>query len=175
MSTKANGNNIDVYASDSLGALAVLRSSTPSPATCRSPSAFDSNGGLAVDRGRAERVESFTLNWNGTLTRSRPSHGQAATCWVVAVAGYVYASNAGSALAQRLLGRAADRSRCSAKSRPMPGRSTRRRRPTGATSTCRPARPATVDEYAIGAAGALTQIGSVTVPGAVGGEGIVAQ
>jgi hypothetical protein len=31
-----------------------------------------------------------------------------------------------------------------------------------------------VDEYAVGSSGALTQIGSVTVPDAVGGEGIVA-
>jgi hypothetical protein len=31
-----------------------------------------------------------------------------------------------------------------------------------------------VDEYAVGAGGALTPIGSVTVAGAVGGEGITA-
>ena len=31
-----------------------------------------------------------------------------------------------------------------------------------------------VDEFAIGSGGALTKVGSVTVPGAVGGEGIVA-
>jgi hypothetical protein len=31
-----------------------------------------------------------------------------------------------------------------------------------------------VDEFAIGTQGALSEIGSVTVPGAVGGEGIVA-
>jgi len=31
-----------------------------------------------------------------------------------------------------------------------------------------------VDEFAIGPEGALSKIGSVTVPGAAGGEGIVA-
>jgi DNA-binding beta-propeller fold protein YncE len=31
-----------------------------------------------------------------------------------------------------------------------------------------------VDEFATGANGALTKVGSVTVPGAIGGEGIVA-
>jgi len=31
-----------------------------------------------------------------------------------------------------------------------------------------------VDEFGVGAGGSLTPIGSVTVPGAVGGEGIVA-
>ena len=31
-----------------------------------------------------------------------------------------------------------------------------------------------VDEFAVGAGGALSSIGTVTVPGAVGGEGIVA-
>ena len=31
-----------------------------------------------------------------------------------------------------------------------------------------------VDAYRIGAGGSLTRVGSVTVPGAVGGEGIVA-
>ena len=31
-----------------------------------------------------------------------------------------------------------------------------------------------VDEFAVGAGGTLTAVGSVTVPGAAGGEGIVA-
>ena len=31
-----------------------------------------------------------------------------------------------------------------------------------------------VDEFAVGAGGSLTEFGAVTVPGAVGGEGIVA-
>jgi hypothetical protein len=31
-----------------------------------------------------------------------------------------------------------------------------------------------VDEFAVGTGGSLTKIGAVTVPGAVGGEGIVA-
>jgi hypothetical protein len=31
-----------------------------------------------------------------------------------------------------------------------------------------------VDEFAVGAGGALTQVGSVTVPGGAGGEGIAA-
>ena len=31
-----------------------------------------------------------------------------------------------------------------------------------------------VDEFAVGTGGSLTKIGSVTVPGAAGGEGIVA-
>jgi len=31
-----------------------------------------------------------------------------------------------------------------------------------------------VDEFAVGTGGSLAKIGSVTVPGAVGGEGIVA-
>jgi hypothetical protein len=32
----------------------------------------------------------------------------------------------------------------------------------------------TVDEFRVGSGGALTKVGTVTVPGAVGGEGIVA-
>ena len=31
-----------------------------------------------------------------------------------------------------------------------------------------------VDEFSVGSSGSLTQIGAVTVPGAAGGEGIVA-
>ena len=31
-----------------------------------------------------------------------------------------------------------------------------------------------VDEFSVGSGGSLTKIGTVTVPGAVGGEGIVA-
>ena len=40
--------------------------------------------------------------------------------------------------------------------------------------TCRPAATAIVDEFSVAADGALTKIGAVIVPGAVGGEGIVA-
>ena len=37
-----------------------------------------------------------------------------------------------------------------------------------------PAAAAIADEFAVGAGGALTPIGSVTVPGGAGGEGIAA-
>jgi 6-phosphogluconolactonase (cycloisomerase 2 family) len=100
--------------------------------------------------------------------------GQAATCWIARDGSLLYASNAGSAT---LSGYGDD------------GSGTLQ--PLGTTATNTGTVDATssadgqylyaetgangiVDEFRVGSGGSLTEIGSVTVPGAVGAEGIAA-
>ena len=100
--------------------------------------------------------------------------GQAATCWIVSAGGTLYLSNAGSGTVSRF---AVDR------------RGTLTGLGTTATDAgtvdaaassdgrflyVQAGAAGIVDAYRIGAGGSLTPVGSVTVPGAVGGEGIVA-
>ena len=119
-------------------------------------------------------LATFTVNRNATLTLiTRTATGQAATCWVTSTGNKLYASNAGSASVSGYTDRDGTLTALG-NTAPTRAPSTPPPRPTGGSSTCRPARNGIVDEFAIGADGALTPIGSVTVPGGAGGEGIVA-
>jgi DNA-binding beta-propeller fold protein YncE len=176
VTTKANGNDIDVFHVGFDGRLSPTPVVNSEPGAVPFAASFDQSGDLVVTEAGPSAVASFTLNWDGSLTAlDSLDTSQAATCWVVAVGGYLYASNAGSAslsvLASSgggsltLLGDVATDAGTVDAAASGDGRYLYVQ--TGAGGI--------VDEYAVGAAGALSEVGSVTVPGAVGGEGIVAQ
>lgn len=176
VTTKANGNNVDVFALGSDGAPA------PAPVVTNLPGAVPfafvtgpEGRTLYVTEAGPNAVASFEINSDGTLTPLQTAAtGQAATCWITAVGNLLYVSNAGSATVSIY--------------RTAPGGSLH---PVGTASTD----PGTVDsaasrdgrflyvqtggqgildEFAINHDGTLTPIGSETVPNAVGGEGVVA-
>ena len=137
---------------------------------------FDRQGHLIVAEAGPNGLASFALHEDGTLAQldSVPT-GQAATCWVVRAGSHFYASNAGSASLSTFQSSVGGELLT----------------PLGNTETDAGTVDATlsggrylyvqtgaagiVDEFEIGAQGALTKVGSVTVPGAVGGEGIAAR
>jgi len=136
---------------------------------------FDAGGHLAVAEAGTNAVATFTINHDGTLTLvDRAGTGQAATCWIVGSGSSFYASNAGSASLSgyhdggdgtlTALGNTATDAGTVDAAASSDGRYLYAQ--AGANGV--------VDEYRIGSDGALTPIGSVTVPGAAGGEGIVA-
>jgi 6-phosphogluconolactonase (cycloisomerase 2 family) len=136
---------------------------------------FDADGHLAVAEAGDNAVATYTVNPDGTLTLAgRALTGQKATCWIARDGSLFYASNAGSGT---LSGHADE------------GSGTLQ--PLGATATDAGITDATssadgrflyaengangiVDGFRVGSGGSLTEIGSVTVPGAVGAEGIAA-
>jgi 6-phosphogluconolactonase (cycloisomerase 2 family) len=174
VTTKENGSDIDVFHVFGFGHLSLTPVVNPEPGTVPFAISFDQEGNLVVAEA-AGALASFRTNWNGTLTQlDSVKTEQAATCWVAAAGGRFYASNAGSASlsgfqsgfggALTLLGDTTTDggtvdAAVSSDARFLYVQ-------TGAAGI--------VDEFAIGAGGALSEIGSVTVPGAVGGEGIVA-
>jgi 6-phosphogluconolactonase (cycloisomerase 2 family) len=173
VTTKANGNDIDVFTVGFAGLL-----STPvvnsEPGTVPFAISFDTHGHLVIAEAGTNAVATFTISNHGTLTNlDTTGTGQAATCWVAPAGRFLFASNAGSAAESgftsapngqlTLLGATATDAGTVDASAAAGGRFLYVQ--TGGSGI--------VDEYAVGANGALSQLGSVTVPNAVGGEGIV--
>ncbi len=174
VSTKGNTSAFDVF---QVG----LRGLSASPVITTLPGAvpfgfqFDAAGHLITSEAGTNSVASFAVNRDGTLTQlASVATGQAATCWVVVNGQYVYASNAGSATLSgyRIGGGGSLTS--------IGTTSTDAGTVDGAASIdgrylyVQAGAAGMVDEFRVGAGGSLTLIGSVTVPGAAGGEGIVA-
>ena len=127
---------------------------------------------LLVAEAGDNAVATFTVNGTGSWPPGGDRAG--ATCWIARDGSLFYASNAGSGT---LSGYGDDGSgTLQPLGRRPPTRGPSTRRPPRAASTCtpKPAANGIVDEFRVGSGGSLTEIGSVTVPGAVGAEGIAA-
>jgi 6-phosphogluconolactonase (cycloisomerase 2 family) len=173
VTTKMNGNDVDVFAVRPGGRL------SPSPAVNAEPGAvpfaisFDRDGHVLIAETGPNALATFALSAGGVLTRlATAGTGQTATCWVARAGRYFYASNAGSGSvsgftvggsgALTALGNApTDAGTVDASS-------------AGGFLYVQTGAAGIVDEFAVGSGGALRSIGSVTVAGGAGGEGIVA-
>ncbi len=98
VSTKDNGNDIDVFRVSSSGTPSATPTVNSEPGTLPFAFAFARSGEVAVATPGNGSVEFFTLAGNGTLTlQSTVVTGQAATCWLTADGRFLFAGNAGSA------------------------------------------------------------------------------
>ncbi len=176
VTTKANGSAIDVFAVRQSGRLSATPIVNQLPGAVPFAVSFDQQGHLFVTEAGANALASFELHEDGTIAQlDSVGTAQAATCWVARSGSYFYASNAGSASLSDF--------HSSAKGQLLTL--------TGNTETDAGTVDAAVsgsgrflyvqagaagilDEFAIGSQGTLSKVGAVTVPGAVGGEGIVA-
>ena len=178
VTTKANGNNVDVFALDEHGAPA------PAPVVTNLPGAVpfafvtdEKTGRLALTEAGPNAVATFTVNDDGTLT---PLHtaatGQAATCWITAVGDEVYASNAGSGTVS-IFHVGPDGSLQPVGTTPTPtdpGTVDSAASADGRYLYVQTGATGTLDAFRINPDGTLTKIGAELVPNAVGGEGVVA-
>ena len=115
------------------GAPVMNPSATPVPFAF----AFGPMGELVVVEAGASTVSTYAINPDDSLTTigSAPD-GQAAACWISAARGFYFVSNAGSANVSTYALDAAGVPAWSARRRrPLPARSTRWPRATGASST----------------------------------------
>jgi hypothetical protein len=175
VTTKANGSDIDVFGVRAFGRLSPTPVVNSEPGTVPFAVTFDQAGNLLVSQAGTNAVASYRLNADGTVVPiATLETGEAATCWVVRSGSVLYASNAGSGtLSDVELGPGGQLSSLG---------TTETSAGTVDAAVSADARhlyvqggaAGTVDEFAIGSQGALTKVGTVTVPGAVGGEGIVA-
>jgi hypothetical protein len=175
VTTKNAANTVDVFR-DSLFGPSAEPTVTSLPGTIPFGFTFDQYGHLALVETGAGAVATFAIAPGGTLTQlDSAATGQAATCWITAAPqGTLYASNAGSATESAL------------STQPDGAVTLLGNTPTDAGTVdaavssdgrylyVQAGGPGNVDAYRIGPGGTLTGTGSVTVPGAVGGEGIVA-
>ncbi len=175
VTTKANGNDIDVFGVRFGGGLSAAPVVNSEPGTVPFAISFDLYGHLLIAEAGTNALATFALAPSGTvsLVDAVPT-GASATCWVAPAGLFLFASSAGSASESgysssfggqlSLLGAATTDAGTVDASAAAGGRFLYVQ--TGGSGI--------VDEFAVGAGASLTEIGAVTVPGAVGGEGIVA-
>jgi DNA-binding beta-propeller fold protein YncE len=171
VTTKANTNAIDVFSVSRAGAPSAQPVVNAEPGAVPFGVDFDADGRPVVALTGPNAVASFDLARDGTLRAlAQTPTGQAATCWIVRVDGRFYASNAGSA----------SLSGFDAQLHPLGNTPTdggtvdAAGSPDGRFLYVQAGAAGIVDAFRVQHDGSLTRIGSVTVPGAVGGEGIAA-
>jgi 6-phosphogluconolactonase (cycloisomerase 2 family) len=175
VTTKANGNAIDVFGVGPFGYLTATPVSTVLPGAVPFAAAFDSAGDLVVTEAGPNAVATFALNADRTLTALQTvATGQPATCWVVGSGGFFYASNAGGPSVSRFASAPNGALTLLGATATDAGTVDAAASPDGSFLYVQTGAAGNVDAFRIGAGGSLSAIGSVTVPGAAGGEGIVA-
>ena len=175
VTTKNGGNSIEVFASDAIRGISSTPTVTSLPGAVPFGLAFDAFGHLAVAEAGPSAVGTFSINRDGSLQSiATAPTAQAATCWIVASGSVLYSSNAGSGSVSALVDSAGG-------SIGVPVNATTNKGTVDAAVSAdqrfvyvQTGAAGTVDAFRIGSSGSLTLVGSVVVPGAVGGEGIVA-
>jgi 6-phosphogluconolactonase (cycloisomerase 2 family) len=175
VTTKANGNDIDVFDVGFGGWLSAAPVVNSEPGTVPFAITFDPYGNLVIAEAGTNALATFAISGHGTLTQlDAVGTGEAATCWVAPAGPFLFASNAGSAAESGFTSAANGHLTLLGATATAAGTVDASAAAGGQFLYVQTGGAGIVDEYAVGSGGALTQIGSVTVPDAVGGEGIVA-
>jgi 6-phosphogluconolactonase (cycloisomerase 2 family) len=175
VTTKANGNNIDVFGVRFDGSLTASPVVNSEPGTVPFGVTFDRAGHLVVAETGPNALGTFWLHASGTVTLiDSVATGQAATCWVAPAGRSLFTSNAGTANISGFSDRPGGQLGLLGATSTDPGTVDASASPSGHYLYVQTGGNGVVDEFRVGGSGTLTSIGSVTVPAAVGGEGIVA-
>lgn len=172
VTTKANTNAVDVFDLAHDGTPALTPTVTTLPGAVPFAVDFDAAGHLLVAEAGPNALASFAIAKSGALTpvASAPT-GQEATCWIANVGSTFYLSNAASGTVSAF---AVNGSSLTALGDTATAGGTVDAAAAGQFLYVQTGAEGIVDEFAVGAGGALEALGAVTVPGAVGGEGIAA-
>jgi 6-phosphogluconolactonase (cycloisomerase 2 family) len=173
VTTKGDGQSIEVFPVGVFGPSAqpVV---TPDPGNVPFAVAFDRRNNLVIAEAGPSAVATFTVNPDATLSLiTRTATGQAATCWITSTGDHLYASNAGSASVSGYTDQHGVLTALGNTSTD-PGTVDSAASPDRHYLYVQAGGNGTVDEFRIAGNGSLTPIGTVTVPGGAGGEGIVA-
>ena len=175
VTTKGNGNAIEVFAVNAVGGPAAHPTVNVEPAAVPFAFTFDVHSNLVVAEAGPNAVVSFRLHHDGTVTAiDQVATGQAATCWVATDGKHFYASNAGSATVSGYTDNGDGTLHALGNTATDAGTVDATTSSDGRFLYVQAGANGVVDAFRIGADGGLTAIGSVTVPGSVGGEGIAA-
>jgi hypothetical protein len=173
VTTKANGDDIDVFGVQPDGTLSATPVVNAEPGAVPFAVTFDQAGNLVVAEAGTDALATFALSPSGSVTQlDTAATGQAATCWVTPADGLLFASNAGSGSVSGFTDTGGNLTLLGQTSTDA-GTVDSAATPNGRFLYVQTGGNGIVDEFSIGATGELTEIGSVTVPGAAGGEGIV--
>jgi 6-phosphogluconolactonase (cycloisomerase 2 family) len=175
VTTKANGSDIDVFGVRFDGRLSAAPVVNSEPGTVPFSISFDPYGHLVIAEAGPNALATFSLADSGSvsLIDAVPT-GQSATCWVAPAGSFLFAGNAGSAAESEFAPAPSGQLTLLGAQGTDPGTVDASAAAGGRFLYVQAGGAGMVDEFGVGAGGSLTPIGSVTVPGAVGGEGIVA-
>jgi DNA-binding beta-propeller fold protein YncE len=175
VTTKDNGNDIDVFGVRPGGRLSRQPTVNSEPGTVPFAITFDPAGHLVIADAGTNALSTFALGPDGTVTLlDAVGTGQSATCWVAPDGGLLFASNAGSASISGYASSAGGALTLLGQTATDPGTVDAAVTPGGRFLYVQTGGNGVVDEFAVGQGGSLTEAGHVTVAGAAGGEGIVA-
>ena len=175
VTTKANSNAIDVFRVGRVGYLSFAPVVNVEPGTVPFAVSFDRAGNLVVAEAGTNALATYGLNPDGTVSLlHRVPTGQSATCWVAAAGSFFYASNAGSGSVSGFASGAGGSLSLLGNTSTDAGTVDAAATPDGSFLYVQTGAQGNVDAFHVNGDGSLNAIGSVTVPGAIGGEGIVA-
>ena len=174
VTTKANGNDVDVFGVRPGGTLTTSPVVNSEPGTVPFAITFDPAGDLVIAEAGPSALATFALHSDGTITQlDAVDTGQSATCWVTADGEQLFTSNTGSGNVTGFTSDAQGQLTLLGQTATDPGTVDSSATPDGRFLYVQAGGGGSVDEFSV-TAGTLTEIGSVVVPGAVGGEGIAA-
>jgi len=174
VTTKANGNDVDVFGVRPDGTLTTSPVVNSEPGTVPFAITFDPAGDLVIAEAGPSALATFALHSDGTITQlDAVDTGQSATCWVTADGEQLFTSNTGSGNVTGFTSGAQGQLTLLGQTATDPGTVDSSATPDGRFLYVQAGGVGSVDEFSV-TAGTLTEIGSVVVPGAVGGEGIAA-
>jgi len=174
VTTKANGNDVDVFGVRPGGTLTTSPVVNSEPGTVPFAITFDPAGDLVIAEAGPSALATFALHSDGTITQlDAVDTGQSATCWVTADGEQLFTSNTGSGNVTGFTSGAQGQLTLLGQTATDPGTVDSSATPDGRFLYVQAGGNGSVDEFSV-TAGTLTEIGSVVVPGAVGGEGIAA-
>jgi hypothetical protein len=175
VTTKANGNDIDVFGVGYLGYLSRTPVVNSEPGQVPFGVSFDAAGHLVVADTGTNSLATYNLNHNGTLTElDAVGSTQSATCWVAPAGRFFYTSNAGSATVTGFQEAGFGQLTLLGQTSTDPGTVDASASADGQYLYVQTGGNGVVDEFHVQFNGVLTKVGSVTVPSSTGGEGIVA-
>ena len=174
VTTKANTSAIDIFGVDRFGGIGRAPTVVSLPGAVPFAVSFDGNGHAVVAEAGPNAVQTFALRHDGLVPVDTALTGQAATCWIVLNRGHAYLSNAGSATLSAYGVRPDGSLEAGAVTSTDGGTVDAAVSQDGRYLYVQAGLNGIVDEFRIGRDGALTSLGSVLVPDAVGAEGIAA-
>jgi 6-phosphogluconolactonase (cycloisomerase 2 family) len=175
VTTKANGNDVDVFSVGRDGMLSASPVVNSEPGAVPFAVSFDRHGDVLIANAGPNSLATFALSGTGSLSLLNVAlTGQAATCWVARAGRFFYVSNAGSGSVSGYTAGAGGTLSALGNTATDSGTVDAAAAAHGRFLYVQAGGAGIVDEYAVGFDGSLTKIGSVTVTGAVGGEGIAA-
>ncbi|KIF75414.1 hypothetical protein QR77_18945 [Streptomyces sp. 150FB] len=175
VTTKANGSSIDVFRLGLLGTPSAKPVVNAEAGAVPFGFTFDARGRLVVTEAGPNAVATYTLARDGKVTQvDQKATGGAATCWVIGAGGKLYASNAGTGTISGYSEDTHGKLTALGDTATDAGTVDVAASSDGRFLYAQTGKSGAVDEFRVNGDGSLTAIGSVTVPGAVGGEGIVA-